>query len=417
MRTSLTPRSSSVCDTLDEHSFRLDDSGNGDHVVPAHDERPRLACGTGDLRVDEHVLDLLRSPGEPIAGTPGSYLKAWELRGDPPLAPAHLAGESDGRLLDPDIVVFADRGQAAAEVESLRPGRRGEQLVERRRQALGESPQIAAGARMQLAQARQDLLADQPALRVAVRVVGTEVDPLCTAVRLGLLAPHGEEGTPDAVLPPRLDPLRRAARDEPVEDRLDLVRSRVPRRPQPVGRERVAEPAPVVLRRPAGGVHHLCAETLRAETRVLVGGGSAQAVVHMQCRNAIAERPQHMPETGRVGTPGDEAGHGSTRRDQLLLPNEPLDRVWQHDHRVDSRGIAGLRAGTDISLMGTFFQAWRRRQAQQQAAEWTQEQVEARHAVEELPDVLRERHAARSTRCSRDETKRSPAPSKISTTC
>jgi len=40
--------------------------------------------------------------------------------------------------------------------------------------------------------------------------------------------------------------------------------------------------------------------------------------------------------------------------------------------------------------MGTFFQAWRRRQAQQQAAEWTQEQEEARQAVEELPDVLRE---------------------------
>ena len=41
--------------------------------------------------------------------------------------------------------------------------------------------------------------------------------------------------------------------------------------------------------------------------------------------------------------------------------------------------------------MGTFFQAWRRRQAEQQAAEWTQEQEEARNAVEELPDVLRER--------------------------
>ncbi len=40
--------------------------------------------------------------------------------------------------------------------------------------------------------------------------------------------------------------------------------------------------------------------------------------------------------------------------------------------------------------MGNFFQAWRRRQAEQQAAEWTQEQEEARNAVEELPDVLRE---------------------------
>ena len=39
--------------------------------------------------------------------------------------------------------------------------------------------------------------------------------------------------------------------------------------------------------------------------------------------------------------------------------------------------------------MGTFFQAWRRRQAEQQAAEWTQEQEEARQAVDELPEVLR----------------------------
>src|SRR3954464_15378695 len=114
MRISLTPRSSSVCDTLDEHSFRLDDSGNGDHVVPAHDERPRLACGAGDLRVDEHVLDLLGSPGEPMPGPPASSLKPWEPGGDPPLAPAHLAAESDGRLLDPDAVVLAHRRQAAA---------------------------------------------------------------------------------------------------------------------------------------------------------------------------------------------------------------------------------------------------------------------------------------------------------------
>src|SRR6185312_10224267 len=117
MRISLTPRSSSVCDTLDEHSFRLDDSGNGDHVVSAHDERPRLACRPGDLRVDEHVLDLLRSPGEPIAGTPGPYLKAWELRGNAPLAPADLAVERDGSALEPDPVVLTHRSQAVAEIE------------------------------------------------------------------------------------------------------------------------------------------------------------------------------------------------------------------------------------------------------------------------------------------------------------
>jgi len=41
--------------------------------------------------------------------------------------------------------------------------------------------------------------------------------------------------------------------------------------------------------------------------------------------------------------------------------------------------------------VGEFFQAWRRRQAEQQAAEWTEEQEEARRAVQELPDVLRDR--------------------------
>ena len=40
--------------------------------------------------------------------------------------------------------------------------------------------------------------------------------------------------------------------------------------------------------------------------------------------------------------------------------------------------------------MGEFFQAWRKRQAEQQAAEWTEEQDEARQAVQDLPDVLRD---------------------------
>jgi hypothetical protein len=41
--------------------------------------------------------------------------------------------------------------------------------------------------------------------------------------------------------------------------------------------------------------------------------------------------------------------------------------------------------------MATFFQAWRKRQAEQQAAEWSEEQDEARQAVLELPEVLRDR--------------------------
>jgi molecular chaperone DnaK (HSP70) len=40
--------------------------------------------------------------------------------------------------------------------------------------------------------------------------------------------------------------------------------------------------------------------------------------------------------------------------------------------------------------MSSFFQAWRRRQAELQAAEWTEEREEARLAVDELPHALRE---------------------------
>jgi hypothetical protein len=40
--------------------------------------------------------------------------------------------------------------------------------------------------------------------------------------------------------------------------------------------------------------------------------------------------------------------------------------------------------------MAEFFQAWRKRQAEKQAAEWSEEKEEARQAVQELPDVLRD---------------------------
>ena len=40
--------------------------------------------------------------------------------------------------------------------------------------------------------------------------------------------------------------------------------------------------------------------------------------------------------------------------------------------------------------MAEFLQAWRKRQAEKQAADWNEEQEEARRAVLELPDVLRD---------------------------
>ena len=60
-------------------------------------------------------------------------------------------------------------------------------------------------------------------------------------------------------------------------------------RAQPVGRERVADLAQLVLGRPAAAVDDLGAERLAAEARVLVRLAPAQAVVDVQRRDAVAE--------------------------------------------------------------------------------------------------------------------------------
>jgi hypothetical protein len=39
--------------------------------------------------------------------------------------------------------------------------------------------------------------------------------------------------------------------------------------------------------------------------------------------------------------------------------------------------------------VATFFQAWRRRQASRQAAEWNEERTAARRAVEDVPAAIR----------------------------
>src|SRR3954468_18524495 len=236
MRISATSRSSSVCaDTLGAHSFRLDDPGHRDDVVAANDERPRLACRTWDLCVDEHVLDLLRASGEPVTGTPRTYLKAWHVSGDAPVAPADLAVERHRRALEPDVSVLPHRGETGAGVEPLRARCRREQVVQRGRLTLGEAQQVPVGRRMQRAQAREDLGADQAALRVGVRRVAAKPEPVRAAVLLRLLAPELEQRAHDAVLAHRLYSLRGGAGDEPVEHRLDLVRGRVPGGAQTVG--------------------------------------------------------------------------------------------------------------------------------------------------------------------------------------
>src|SRR5689334_3689662 len=103
--TSPTPRSSSVCDTRRRHPLRVDDPRDGDDLVSAHHERPAFTVGSRDLGGDEPVLHLPPPPGEPVAGAPSPYLKAWEARFDTPPAPDDLAVELDGPGLEPQALV------------------------------------------------------------------------------------------------------------------------------------------------------------------------------------------------------------------------------------------------------------------------------------------------------------------------
>ena len=95
-------------------------------------------------------------------------------------------------------------------------------LVEQREQVL-------LGGRVELPQERQDPLADQAALRAGVRRVRSEREADGAAVALRLLTADREQRAHDAVGALRLDPGGRPARDEAVEDGLDLVRARVAR--------------------------------------------------------------------------------------------------------------------------------------------------------------------------------------------
>src|SRR3954452_18782971 len=106
IRTSPTPRSTSVCDTVGPHPLPLEDPGHGDDLVAAHDERPALTVRPRDLGVDEHVLHLPRPTLQPVAWPPSPYLKPWQVGFDAPPSPLDAAAQVDGRRLEPEAVVL-----------------------------------------------------------------------------------------------------------------------------------------------------------------------------------------------------------------------------------------------------------------------------------------------------------------------
>src|SRR5581483_1182912 len=296
--------------TFDLHIRMLDEAGDGDHLVPADHERPGLALGTGDLGVHEYVLDLLAATCEPVAGPPSSYLKPFGAGADPPDTPAHLARQVDRPALEPKTVVLADGHDAATEVDTARSGGRREEIRElgRHRGARVERAQdVRVRLRVKSAQERQDLVADEAPLRIGVRRVDAERHACGLTVRLRLPAPHVEKRMDDAVRAPRRNPGRGPARREPVHDRLHLVRRRVAGRTPAVARDGVAlAPELRLAEAPSFYLDHAATEHRGAEIRIRFRLVAAELVIHVQCRDAIAEHAQHVPEAGRVRTARDE---------------------------------------------------------------------------------------------------------------
>ena len=276
------------------------------HVVP---------LVTRHLRVHEQILHLLAPACEPVARPSRADLEPGEVALDSPRA------ELD-RALQPERVVLADRADAAAEVGGLRARRRREELEERvlersrkPRPLSCEREQVLVGAGMQAAQERQDLVPDEPALRVGVRGVHPEREPVRAAVLLRLLAPDRQQRADDAVLAAHLDPARASGGDEPVEDGLDLVRGGVAGRAQaPALGQAIALLPPRSFCRGRGrgeprayGGQDLGAHELGAMARVLLRLLAAQAVVHVDGGDAIAE-PRRARARGRSSPPRPRRG-------------------------------------------------------------------------------------------------------------
>ena len=96
---------------------------------------------------------------------------------------------------------------------------------------------------------------------------------------------------------------------------------------------------------PPAPVHDLGAEHVAAEARVLGRLLAAQLVIHVQRRDAVTERAEGVPETGRVGAAGDECEHLAAGRNQLMRANVLLDpRSQLLVHRHSLAAARGVRA-------------------------------------------------------------------------
>src|SRR5581483_3848099 len=185
-----------------------------------------------------------------------------------------------------------------------------------------------------------DLVPDQPAQRRVVRRVGPPLEATLAAERLRLLTPDAQQRSHDTVVAADANAARRAPAREAEEDRLHLIRERMPRRAQLARAERIAHVPQLGLRRTASrGLHDLGVEPLRAPRGIGIRLGAATAVVDVQSGDAVPELAERMEEARRVGAPGDEAEDLAAGLDQLVAADVALDPL------EDLQGVIEPRTG------------------------------------------------------------------------
>ena len=293
--------------------------------------RPRSTSLTGLLRADDDAVPAGRD------GDPGYGDDLVGVRRPPARRPARLSAPSRPRAdpapscggLPDDPPAGAPRTSRSRPVGLERPGPPGDRCpragacrtrVRRGRRRRGRRPSCrrarraarratprgaAAGAGARSPSASR--FASAPGWRrrsrgrISSRISPRAVSRLVASTRTGeavlaavggrLLARDVEQRSHDAVLAAHLDPARRAARDDPVEHGLDLVRGGVAGRAQPRARgRRVAKLAHRRLGRRRLDADDAAPIEVRAVLGVGVGVGAPHAVVDVHGSDVVAER-------------------------------------------------------------------------------------------------------------------------------
>ena len=262
------------------------DPGHGDDLVAADDERPGLALRPRHLRVDEHVLDLLAAAGEPVARRASRALEARDARTRSSSRPSDRAVERDrapararrwsysrtATTPPPRSTRFEPSGEASSS-SSARSTARGSAAgsLERARGGSARRPggaaAAAAGSRRGSGRASCRGSTSRRGTR-APRRGSTPRSPRARRVSSGRTTPSSRRAW---------IPRGRAARDEAVEDRLDLVGGGVPGRAQAVRRERVAQVAQLGLGAAGAGASTTSAPSRSRQKRASASDSSPRS--------------------------------------------------------------------------------------------------------------------------------------------